>query len=118
MKNFEYFLNILFFSHLTESINESHDTIVVDRDNKNFTATSGTTIYLSCGGRDEDTTDVTWYRNIRRLPFDVRHHVFANGTFRIRNLDKYNDTGEYSCTVDNNKRTFFILKPYYRIGYV
>ncbi|KAI5693336.1 hypothetical protein M8J75_013991 [Diaphorina citri] len=69
-------------------------------------AVAGKDLTIKCpvGGYPIET--ITWEKEGKLLPLDMRHKVFPNGVLRIQNVNKLTDSGTYLCQAKNHEKQF------------
>uniref|UniRef100_T1JD47 Down syndrome cell adhesion molecule-like protein Dscam2 n=1 Tax=Strigamia maritima TaxID=126957 RepID=T1JD47_STRMM len=62
---------------------------------------AGNDIWVDCPMYGYPIDNITWEKDGRSLPFDLRQSLFRNGTIKITNVQRGVDSGRYTCIVNN-----------------
>ncbi|XP_076032140.1 cell adhesion molecule Dscam2-like isoform X4 [Oratosquilla oratoria] len=67
------------------------------------TAVAGEALVLHCPASGFPLASITWSRDGRTLPVNLRQNVHDNGTLVVSNVQKKIDSGSYTCTAKDKQ---------------
>lgn len=66
-----------------------------------YAIVAGGTLIVHCPFAGYPIDSIIWERDGRKLPFNMKHRVFANGTLIIENVERASDQAVYVCVAKN-----------------